>query len=102
MAKSKNCNSEDYEITYIEEYDYNGDYISILAKARCCECNKKFWVREYFDFDNSENVQELTMKELYYRIELPNRTLLPYKFERFEQAENFMIRNDIYGYIVIA
>lgn len=42
------------------------------------------------------------MKELYYRIELPNRTLLPYKFERFEQAENFMIRNDIYGYIVIA
>lgn len=57
MAKCKNCNSEDYEIIYIEEYDYNGDYIRVLAKARCCECGKEFWVREYFDFDDSKNVQ---------------------------------------------
>jgi YgiT-type zinc finger domain-containing protein len=56
MAKCKNCNSEDYEIIYIEEYDYNGDYIRVLAKARCCECGKEFWVREYFDFDDSKNV----------------------------------------------
>lgn len=41
------------------------------------------------------------MRELYYRIELPNGTLLPHRFERFDQAENFMIRNDINGYIVI-
>ena len=42
------------------------------------------------------------MKELYYRIELPNGTLLPHRFEKFEQAKKFMIQNDIYGYIVIA
>jgi len=42
------------------------------------------------------------VKELYYKIELPNGTILPYKFERFDQAENFMIRNNVYGYIVIA
>ena len=42
------------------------------------------------------------MKELYYRIELPNGTILPHRFERFDQAENYMIRNDIYGYITIA
>ena len=42
------------------------------------------------------------MKELYYTIELPNGTILPHKFERFDQAENFMIVNDIYGYITIA
>ena len=42
------------------------------------------------------------MKELYYRIELPNGTILPHKFERFYQAENFMIRHDIDGYIIIA
>ena len=41
------------------------------------------------------------MKELYYRIELPNGTILPYKFERLDQVENYMIRNDIYGYIII-
>jgi len=41
------------------------------------------------------------MRELYYRIELPNGALLPHRFERFDQAENFMIRNDINGYIVI-
>ena len=42
------------------------------------------------------------MKELYYRIELPNGTLLPHRFEKFESAEHFMIINNIYGYITIA
>ena len=42
------------------------------------------------------------MKELYYKIELPNGTILPYRFERLDQVENFMICNDIYGYIIIA
>lgn len=41
------------------------------------------------------------MKKLYYRIELPNGTILPHRFEKFDQAENFMIHNDIYGYIII-
>ena len=41
------------------------------------------------------------MKELYYRIELPNGTILPHKFERLDQIENFMIKNNINGYIVI-
>ena len=41
------------------------------------------------------------MKELYYRIELSNGTILPYKFERLDQIENFMIKNNINGYIVI-
>ena len=56
MAKCKNCNSADYEIIYIEEYEYHGDYILVLAKAHCCECGKDFWVREYFSFDNSKNL----------------------------------------------
>ena len=56
MAKCKNCNSKDYEIIYIEEYNYNGDCITVLAKARCCECEKEFWVKEYFNFDDSKNV----------------------------------------------
>ena len=41
------------------------------------------------------------MRELYYRIELPNGTLLPHRFEKFDQAENFMICYNIYGYIII-
>ena len=41
------------------------------------------------------------MKKLYYRIELPNGTILPHKFERLDQVENYMICNDIYGYIII-
>lgn len=41
------------------------------------------------------------MKELYYRIELPNGVLLSHRFERFKSAERFMIANNIYGYIII-
>ena len=40
----------------IEEHDYNGDCVIVFAKARCCDCGKEFWVREYFNFDMSENV----------------------------------------------
>lgn len=57
MAKCKNCNSKDYEIIYIGEYDYNEDYITALVKVRCSECGKEFWVREYFNFNDSKNVQ---------------------------------------------
>lgn len=41
------------------------------------------------------------MKELYYKIELRDGAILPFVFERFYQAENFMIRHDIDGYIII-
>lgn len=56
MAKCPICNSKDYEVIYIEEHDYNGDCVIVFAKARCCDCGKEFWVREYFNFDMSENV----------------------------------------------
>lgn len=56
MVKCPICNSKDYEVIYIEEHDYNGDCVIVFAKARCCDCGKKFWVREYFNFDMSENV----------------------------------------------
>ena len=56
MAECKNCGCDDYEVIYIEEYEYCGDYISMLAKARCCECGEEFWIREYFDFDRSNRV----------------------------------------------
>ena len=49
----------------------------------------------------SQKGEKNKMKELYYRIELSNGTILPYRFERLDQVENFMIRNDIYGYIII-
>lgn len=41
------------------------------------------------------------MKELYYRIELLDGTILPFVFERFYQAENFMIHHNINGYVII-
>lgn len=56
MAKCPICNSEEYNEIYVEEHDYNGDYVIALVKVRCCDCGKEFWVREYFDFDRSENV----------------------------------------------
>ena len=56
MAKCKNCGSEDYEVIYIEEHDYNGDYITVVAKVRCCDCGEEFWIRAYFDFGEGENI----------------------------------------------
>lgn len=56
MVKCPKCNSDDYEIDYIEDYTYKGDEIIILAKAHCCECKKEFWVKEFFTFDDAKNV----------------------------------------------
>ena len=56
VAKCQICKSDDYESIYIEEYDYNGSFIIVLAKARCCNCGAEFWVREYFDFGKSKNI----------------------------------------------
>ena len=76
-----------YKINY-EEYED----VTVLEK-----------IRNYITYLIDIEIEtEWEMKELYYRIELPNGTILPHRFERFDQAENFMIRNDIYGYIIIA
>jgi hypothetical protein len=56
MVKCPKCKSEDYEEIYIDDYSYYGDEITILIKARCCECKKEFWVKEFFTFDNAKNV----------------------------------------------
>ena len=40
-------------------------------------------------------------KLYYYKIMLPNGDILPFKFERYDQVENFIIKNNIYGYIII-
>ena len=57
MVKCKKCNSkDDYEITYIIEYDYSGDCVTVVARAYCCECGEEFLVKERFDFADSENI----------------------------------------------
>ena len=56
IAKCKKCKSDDYEIIHIENYEYEGDCISMLAKVRCCECGNEFYVKEFFDFSSSERV----------------------------------------------
>ncbi len=56
MVKCPKCKSEDYEVNYIEDYSYEGDEIIVLTKAQCCECKKEFWIKEFFTFDNAENV----------------------------------------------
>lgn len=56
VAKCQICKSDDYEILYIEDYAYHGDFIIVLAKAHCCNCGAEFWVKEYFDFGKSKNI----------------------------------------------
>ena len=55
-AKCPKCGSEWYDIYSVEEYDYNGETVSVLVKAKCDDCNEKFWVRETFKFIKSINV----------------------------------------------
>lgn len=56
MVKCPKCKSEDYEEVYVDDYSYYGDEITVLIKARCCECKKEFWVKEFFTFDGAKNV----------------------------------------------
>lgn len=56
LAKCPKCKSDDYEVQYVDDCNFHGDYMTALAKARCCQCDKEFWVREYFNFDRSETV----------------------------------------------
>lgn len=56
MVRCPKCKSDDYEINYIEDYSYEGDKIIVLAKTHCCECEKEFWVKEFFTFDSAKNV----------------------------------------------
>ncbi len=56
MVKCPKCKSDDYEVNYIEDYSYEGYKIIVLAKAHCCECGEKFWIREFFTYDSAKNV----------------------------------------------
>lgn len=56
MVKCPKCKSEDYEVKYIGDYNYQGDEIITLANVRCCECNKEFWVKEFFTFSDAKYV----------------------------------------------
>ena len=56
MVKCPKCKSDDYEVNYIEDYSYEGDKIIVLTKVHCCECEKEFWVKEFFTFDDAKNV----------------------------------------------
>ena len=55
MVRCPKCKSDDYETSYVEDYSYDGDEVSALVRARCCECNHEFWVTEHFSFDTAEN-----------------------------------------------
>lgn len=55
MVRCPKCASDDYDVVYIEDYTYKGDEVSILVKAKCCECSEEYWVTEHFDFGTSEN-----------------------------------------------
>ena len=56
MVKCPKCQSDDYEVNYIEDYSYEGDEIITLTNVRCCECNKEFWVKEFFTFNSAKNI----------------------------------------------
>lgn len=56
MVKCPKCKSEDYEVNYVGDYNYQGDEIITLANVRCCECDKEFWIREFFTFSDGEYV----------------------------------------------
>lgn len=55
MAKCPECGSEDYDVIYIEDTEYNTSYIDCLVKVRCENCGKVFWVKEVFEFGSSRN-----------------------------------------------
>lgn len=56
MIKCSKCKSDDYDVLYIEDYEYHADEIIVLVKARCCNCDKEFWVKETFLYSEAENV----------------------------------------------
>ena len=57
MAKCPKCNSDNYDTLYMEDVNfYDGDYATILVKAECFDCGKKFWVEEFYTYDKTENV----------------------------------------------
>ncbi len=58
MVRCPKCTDsyDDYEILYIEDYDYTGDSVKVLAKVRCCNCNNEFWVIETFVFKEGKNI----------------------------------------------
>ena len=56
MVKCPKCKSDDYETLYIEDTSYEGNEMVVLIKARCANCDNKYWVREFFNYSHADNV----------------------------------------------
>ena len=55
-ARCPKCGSEWYDIQVIwETYEVNTDILVRESRAKCDECGQEYNIKEYFNFDYSEN-----------------------------------------------
>jgi len=57
MVRCPKCKCEDYEVIFIEGYDYEGDSVTADVEVECSECGKKFWIKERFKFKSAKNAK---------------------------------------------
>ena len=55
MVRCPKCLSEYYTITYIDEYDSDGDELYRFSKVKCDDCGGRFFIKEKFKFVSDEN-----------------------------------------------
>lgn len=56
FAKCPKCDSEDYNILFIEGWEYKCfGVVTALMKVKCDDCGNEFWVRENYEFESSVN-----------------------------------------------
>lgn len=57
MVKCPKCKCDEYDILYVEDYDYAEDFIVVTVKAKCLECGEEFWVKQLFNFESAKNIK---------------------------------------------
>lgn len=55
MVKCPKCGSDDYDVLFIEDWEYNSNGAIAHVKAKCENCEKEFWVKELFKFKDAIN-----------------------------------------------
>jgi DNA-directed RNA polymerase subunit RPC12/RpoP len=55
MVRCPKCLSEYYTITYVDEYDSDGDELYRFSKVKCDDCGGRFFIKEKFKFVRDEN-----------------------------------------------
>ena len=55
MVRCPKCKSEDYTISYIDEYDGDDNEVYRFSKVKCDDCGSRFFIKETFKFVDDEN-----------------------------------------------